>query len=42
MAWVALRKSFHFCRLKNHENSKPQPEKKTFSPTEKGRISESW
>ena len=34
MAWVALGKSFHLCRLKNHKNSKPQPEKKTFSPTE--------
>ena len=38
-AWVALGKSFHLCRLKNHKNSKPQPEKKTFSPTEEGRIS---
>ena len=37
--WVALGKSFHLCRLKNHKNSKPQPEKKTFSPTEEGRIS---
>ena len=25
--------------LKNHENSKSQPEKNTFSPTEEGRIS---
>ena len=38
-AWVALGKSFYLCRLKNHKNSKPQPEKKTFSPTEEGRIS---
>ena len=37
--WVALAKSFHLCRLKNHKNSKPQPEKKTFSQTEEGRIS---
>ena len=27
---VALGESFHLCRLKNYENSKPQPEKKTF------------
>ena len=26
--WVA-RKSFHLCRLKNHKNLKPQPERKT-------------
>ena len=38
MARVALGKSFHLCQLKNHKNSKPQPEKKTFSPTEEGRI----
>ena len=34
-----LGKSFHLCRLKNHENSKPQPEKKTFSQIEEGRTS---
>ena len=30
--WVrpALGKSFHLCRLKNHKNLKPQPERKTF------------
>ena len=39
MAWVALGKSFHLCRLKNHEYSKPKPEKKTFSLTEEGGIS---
>ena len=38
-AWVALGKSFHLCRLKNHENSKPQPEEKTFSQIEEGRTS---
>ena len=27
--WVALGESFHLCRLKNHENSKPQPGRKT-------------
>ena len=31
--WVAIGKSFNLCRLKSHENSKPQPEKKTFSLT---------
>ena len=31
--------SFHLCRLKNHEYSKPQPEKKTFSQIEEGRTS---
>ena len=38
-AWVALGKSFHLCRLKNHKNSKLQPKKKTFSLIEEGRIS---
>ena len=35
-AQVALGKSFHLCQLKNHENSKPQLEKKTFSQIEEG------
>ena len=38
-AWVALGNSFHLRRLKKHENSKPQPEKKTFSQIEDGRTS---
>ena len=38
LMWVALGESFHLCRLKHHENSKPQPEKKTLSPAEEGRI----
>jgi len=37
-AWVALEESFRLCRLKNHENSKPQPEKKTFKQIEEGRT----
>ena len=35
---VALGESFHLCRLKNNENSKPQREKKIVSLTVEGRI----
>lgn len=35
---VALEESFHLCRLKNNENSKPQREKKIVSLTVEGRI----
>ena len=40
LIWVALRKSFHLCRLKDHENLKPQPERKTFRM--KNRDSHLW
>ena len=37
--WVALGKSFHLCRLKKPTKIRNRNRKRTFSPTEEGRIS---